>query len=309
MARKRGAAFNAMVTRARNGEFARQAGGRGLQRLARRTRHNQTAAEPPQATTAPAGRLGLADLQATVDSGEKSSKRLTRGQNADVHLVTYNNGTRAVRKRMSDAADIVGPDMGHPKTMADAEVLTSRLADAIGAPVPRVLRTGPTEVVIEYVPGGQGDDLDLADQADIVASPAGVRLGTLDMLIGGWDRAHNWLATPDGPVGIDHAFVFYDEADSGDPPALWALSPFSVHFVSSQPGAPDRWRADQSHEGTTAWSDNPLTPADIEWLRGQLDSVRRDFTAAGRHDWFEFVSERLDAIAPHARGRESRFAQ
>lgn len=253
----------------------------------------------------PVGPADLSDLAAAVASGMKGKPvRLSGGQNGTVHLVTYNNGTKAVRKQLDDASDIVGTKAGDPVTQADAEVLAARLGQVIGAPVPRVLRTRPNAVVVDYVPGTSGDTLAPADQTKIVASDVGIRLGLFDLLAGGWDRDKNWISTPQGPVGIDHAFA-WDGSDAPGLPALWALSPFSVHFARGLPGAHPLWTANPAP--TTKWIDNPLTPGDVEWVRARLAEVKGDFDAAGRQDWWQFAADRLDAIAPFATGTESRF--
>lgn len=264
------------------------------------------------------------DLAAAVDSGVADQEELTGGEMGTVSLVTHNNGTKTVHKRLEDISDVFG-DAFPPERQADAEELSALLGSSIGAPIPQVLRIGDDEIHIEHVDGEVAVGIEgrlyeaartpedfaavkqrTAEQtARIVGTPEGIRLGVFDILTGNWDRANtsNWMVTPDGkPVGIDHSFTFFDDSEAENPPPMESLGPFAALFVRRGTGPKGRNGRDP-----TEWDDNPLTRADIDWLRERLADVEDDFDRAGRHDWWEFASGRLEAIAPHATGTESRF--
>jgi hypothetical protein len=266
----------------------------------------------------------LSDLHgiiASIESGEVDHEPLSGGKMGTVEAILNGDGSTLVVKIMNDVTTIMGPGFD-PDRQADAEQLASILGRAIGAPVPRVLRTDVDEVYMEHVDGqsaaelygqiGEGlsdaeakafhDSVNarIGDQVDTVA---GLRLGLLDVMIGNWDRANpsNWKATPDGPVGLDHAVAWSDGSEAIDPPGHDAIGPFALHFVDLVPGD-SRWSAG------TDWAKNELSPEDVDWLRKRLADVEDDFVVVGRHDWWEFARDRLEAVAEHARGTESRFA-
>lgn len=237
---------------------------------------------------------GLAPLIRTVHSGEVSRERLPGGQMGETWLVTHVDRRKTVAKTMHDVSDTMGHELGDPERQADAEQLAAALGKKIGAPVPAVLRVGLHRIHAEYVPGT--DEHTEEETLRAKDTDAGVKLGLFDILTGAWDRPDNWVLTNKGPVGIDHSFAFWDGGDPEDAPPGGAIGPFAEHFVSF----PNGYHAD--------WDRNPLTPADIAWLRQKLTEVKPEFDEAGRSDMFAFASARLEAIAPFARGSRSRFA-
>lgn len=242
---------------------------------------------------------GLHDLIDAVESGEAESEQLSGGSQGVVHRVTHNNGKVSIRKRLEDVSDTMGHKMGTPRRQADAEQLVGRLGQAIGAPTVKVLRTEDDEVHMDFA-GRTASGLTMEQIADAVETPEGIRLGALDVMTANFDRQSpdNWSITADGtPVGFDHSLAFWDGSDPQDPPVKDAMGPFALNFVRFGPG------------GTTEWDDNPLSEADIAFLRLRLADLEDDFDRLGRHDWWEFASARLEAIAAHATGTESRFVQ
>ncbi|MES2211444.1 MAG: hypothetical protein V4515_14870 [Chloroflexota bacterium] len=261
---------------------------------------------------------GVHDLAAAVESGETSRTKLSGGRMGTTELVVHRNGAKTVSKTFLDVSAQMGPGY-EPESQADAEQLSAVAGTKIGAPVARVLRTAPDAITTEFIEGESAveirnkirkeaktvrEELDVpetahAEIARIAATPAGVRLGAFDILTGQWDRSNpaNWMLTPAGaPVGIDHAFGFDDQAAfPSEPPARGLVGPFATQFVDYT-SAPPRW------------ANNPLSQNDIAWLRKQLGEIEDDFTARKSHDWWEFMLERLDAIAPYASGTESKFA-
>lgn len=270
----------------------------------------------------------LEDLKAAVASGELGRDHLGGGRMAETSYVYYRNGTDGVHKQLGDVSDVMGSGYDAVR-QADAEEKAAELGHAIGAPTVKVLRTGPDEIVMDVADGisanrirrritdaaktnadyASANDRELEEIARAASTPEGIRLGAFDVLAGNWDRQpdSNWNLTDAGtPVGYDHSFAFdgLDSGDfetntpgsAGDPPNVHSIGPFAAHFVKILP------------DGTTAWDDNPLSPADIDFLRRRLASLESAWAAAGRHDWWQFASDRLEAIAPHATGTESRFA-
>jgi hypothetical protein len=256
---------------------------------------------------------GLEDIADAVESGEDDNLKLPGGLNSEVRYVEHKNGGETIEKRPDDAGQVFGHDGPTAEEQSDAEQLASTLGRSIGAPVPRVLRTGPEQVNMSVAEGKKWSTLrgeamrggttypEIAAQLDqIVATNDGTRLGLFDLLIGNWDRNNptNWLADADGnPTGIDHAYAWANILGQGSPTDLSeyeGMSPFSRAFVGGSGSA-------------LTFKDNPLTASDIEYLRGRLAAVEADFDKLGHHDWWEFAAARLDAIAAHARGTEPIF--
>lgn len=253
--------------------------------------------------------FGGAILRAAIDSGIAHEEEITHGHSgAYVHRVTYNNGVVAIRKGFGDTKN--WQDL-EPDRQADAEELAAALAHAIGVPVPRVVRTAPNEVVMQLAEGDLGyrvierrwrGDWDLyKQQKKKEPTPGDLRLGLFDLLIDNADRENpaNWLEGSDGdPIGIDHAGGFkYEEPIGGERgphmPGNMLAGPYAAPYVMGFENP--------------KWKSNPLTRADVAWLRAQIDGLRERFEATGRLDWWEAVSVRLDAIGAKAKGKEDVF--
>ena len=98
---------------------------------------------------------GLELLVDAVASERVSGEDLDSGS-ADVKLVTFGNGAQAVYKNAAVDQPGVTPtalDLAEARRAIDAEQLASTVGRAIGAPVPRVYRTGDYEAYMEYVVG------------------------------------------------------------------------------------------------------------------------------------------------------------
>jgi hypothetical protein len=255
--------------------------------------------------------VGIRKLIAAVDSGDRSHARLAGGLHGHTELIEHNNGTQTVHKIMTDAGDTMGPGFG-PKRQADAEQLIGLMGQRLGAPVPRVLRYDDDEVFMDVVPGERADRAAAAQgikvnelAAQHGGTVAAARLATLDILAGNWDRGNetNWNVDDNGIVwGYDHALSFWDGDGTTAAAPPEAAGPFAamwfLHFDPSK----------QRHGwGGFDWADNPLTPADIAWLRQRLTALQPDFEALGRHDWWQFAMTRLGTIAAHARGTQGVF--
>lgn len=267
------------------------------------------AARPAKAAVkVPAQVSAATSLRRGIDSGIRESKPLSGGAVGEVHLVTFNDGSQAIRKRASKAM------FGYsPTRLTDNEVLASKVGEALRAPVPAVVRTADTEVFMQYVPDARPGmwlfrGLSRGEQPAKVAEfmqasgDAGRRLGLLDLLIANDDRHNeNWLVRPDGSiVGIDHGLVWpvsritAREIEHGIP---HFTSPFAGLFVPRRlPDAPNQ-----------GYVVNDLTRADIDWVQQRLEALRPDFAALGHAGFLDYSLARLRQLRPWARGTTNRI--
>lgn len=216
-----------------------------------------------------------------LDSGEVPavhviSRSSTQGDSARVvERLTFADGTEVIHKIVS------APQHAH------AEFLTSLTGHAIGARVPAVHIDG-RHVYMEVVPGRTGLDAyprDWSAEQRFFGTPAGVRLGVLDVLVRPLDRnAENWMVAPDADVwAIDNSLAYVDSTFARD-----VISPFAEQF---QQRAPD---------GTVQWKNHDLSRAEVQEIRRQVDELRPAFFAAGRRDWHDVMLHRLDQLEAHA---------
>ena len=254
---------------------------------------------------------GLRKLITAVQSGDQAFTQVSGGLHGQTEIITHENGTQTVHKVIMDATSTMGPGF-EPKRQGDAEQLASLLAQRIGAPAPAVLRYDEDEIFADLVPGERADRAAKAQGRTVeelaarhMGTTAAARLATFDILAGNWDRGNetNWNVDSNGIVwGFDHALSFWDGAGQPDDPPEFAAGPFAAFWFLHQVRPQQGWRSP-----VFEWKDNPLTPADVQFLREKLAEVEDDFTALGRHDWWEFASARLDAIAAHATGSQGVF--
>jgi hypothetical protein len=234
---------------------------------------------------------------AAVDSGYRESDvtELTEGASSlEVARIRYADGTVAVKKKANWG-------------QTENEQLAGIVGQAIGAPVPPVLRTEFDEVVMGYVPGDvpawswkhlDADQID-AEMQVLGDTPAGQRLGLLDLLIANGDRHDGNVAVDEhsGELsgGFDHGQAF-GNLKPGPPP--WQFSQFGTRWLEEDP-VTRKFR----------WADrNPLTAADVRWLRTRLDAIRPQFDELDRlRDW-KFMVAQLDQLAAHAGGTTNLFA-
>ncbi len=211
---------------------------------------------------------------------------LIGGEKAEsVHLVTYNDGRRVVVKVSS-------------VEQADAEMLASIVGQAMGAPVPRAVRLNDKTVVMEYVEGLSGREVQFnfenRPNLHYWRSPEGRLLGVFDVLTDNRDRnGNNWRVRPDDDVaGIDHDAAFRGFGDPLDP----STNLFVRDYVVLGP------------DGTQI-IDHPLSQADIQHLRDVLGPLRPEFERLGRSGWHEELMGRLDRLAEHATGTDPLYGE
>lgn len=193
-------------------------------------------------------------------------------------IVLGPDGVVSVQSEASFAIP-AGPNRA-PKLDKRTERLT-QLAAAIDAAGPGGLSRADATARLRGIPASQRDEL-LSELLDtgayaLVPSKTGnlghgakvVRVG--DATVMPWFASAAMVPPPDPTTDVA--------------PVFWAA------FVSDG-----------------AWQDNPLTEADVKWLRQRLYEVGRDFDHLGRSQWWQFAFDRLAVLALTARGTTNLFA-
>jgi hypothetical protein len=232
-------------------------------------------------------------LIASVASGIKKNNKIGDGAMGETSKVELNDGAEAIRKAHHVAFGVP------PRRQADAEQLASVLAEAIGAPTPRVYRQDARTIFMEFISGkvAKRETNDRRDAA--VASPEGKLIGLVDALTGNPDRhAGNWMIRPNGkPVGIDHGLAWSIEYNkkTGDKPPVGrdgeilplggGRSPFASIFQFA-----GRWRDEIQY-----------SRSDLEKIRAKIEAQREQFKMLHREDWLDVSLQRLDAIIKRAK--------
>lgn len=246
-------------------------------------------------------------LQLALRSGiAREQENEYQGNSGDLLTrVEFNDGTVGIRKHFTPKSSFYR----QPEEAADAEMLGTAVAQSLGVPTPELVRTAPDEILTVYIPSRPSGyaywkkrtGLEVTDEAGRVApgrahTSAEFRLAVFDLLTENHDRTNptNLRQTDDGTqYTIDHEKLFRWESDRGParPGNLGGPGPYAAMFVT---GFED-----------PKWAVNPLSSADIAWIRSRLEAVRPQFEAAGRMDWWDGMSARLEAVAQKARGTES----
>ncbi|MFI6485165.1 phage minor capsid protein [Nonomuraea sp. NPDC050663] len=242
-------------------------------------------------------RLGeVSAIKTNVDSGEASRRNIAKGIQGVKAKVQFVNGTEGFHKQM--ATDDRGKKTSGRRD-TDAEQLSSLLGRAIGAPVPRVYRTGEAEYYTDWVEGDTaaeytGPDPDGVSER-LIASREGLLLGLLDVLTANTDRhLNNWMIGKNGELaGIDHGLAW--EGGFGDDPLplshLNPSGPFASQLFS--------WRTFELK------NTNRFTPEDIAVLRTRLEALRPDFALLGREQWLDYSLHWLNQVGRRATGTTS----
>lgn len=207
-----------------------------------------------------------------------------------VEKVKFHNDTEAIHKILQE------------KNSADAEYLVSLVGLAIGAPVPRVIKTDEREIYMELMPGRPAVTV-LPDASDEAAKPYartrdGLLLALLDAIAANNDRhTGNWLIDSGGSIaGIDHGDV---DLGTGVPDTDEFILPgkgvaesiFARYWLVEE-------RCDSVH-----WKDNPLHSEDVRALLDAVMSLHDEIAGRGYNGWWHAMMGRLEAIHHHARGR------
>jgi hypothetical protein len=261
----------------------------------------------PVAPTEPAAPDAHAALERSIASGIRESEKLSGGAIGDVSLVTFNDGSQAVRKVARE------PIFGYSNVrLTENEVLAEKVGRALRAPIPAVVRTGETEIFMQYVPDakpgiwlfrgmGRAEQIPAISEFVRESGDSGHRLGLLDLLIANDDRHDaNWLVRPDGSiVGIDHGLV-------------WPISWIKPEVIERQEPRFKSGFAKLFNQGfpelpNQGYIPNDLTPADIDWVQARLEALRPDFDELGRGNYLDYSLARLRQLRPWARGTVNRI--
>lgn len=238
-------------------------------------------------------------IKAGIRSGIKEEQKLSGGVQGQVHLITFNDGSQAIRK-------VAHKEFGlrSPERLTENEALASLVGRTIGAPVPFVLQTGPTEVFMEFVDNAQigmkylgrkkaKDEMLKA----LVDSPEGRRLGVFDLLISNTDRhVGNWMVKDGKLVGIDHAIAWpigsmQNELKLGVRVASGRNGPFGDYFQTA------------NHLNV-----NDLTHEDIRWIRDKIETIRDAITKVDfGQERFNFMLYKLKQLEEFADGSVNRI--
>lgn len=223
-----------------------------------------------------------AKLEKSISSGEKSNKILSQSATGTVRLVTFKDGSKAIRKTVHTKGE-------DGKRQVDAAQLSASIAESIGIPTPAVRRKSDHEFYMDYLDGPTAYNDSRMTDANIKIlgdSEAGHALGLFDLLIDYDDRSNrdNWAYHNRQVVALDHDTAWDSARDPAKPPQeKFALSPFTGYWVDGK-----QWRA------------NSLNPQSTAAIRDRLEKLRPEFEEQGRDAWLDFALKRLDAIAAHS---------
>ena len=221
----------------------------------------------------PDDRLGLLDLLAGVDDRDPS----TVVDTADGPIpVRTGNGFAALDDLPAD------PPQGKPST---DERRLRRIAAIIDAAGPNGL-----------------------SRTDITARAGNLDARARDKALGELLATGRYILVPapNGNTGFGARIVSIEGGLGGAPLPSGGLSPSWLAAAT----APDDllgavWAA---FADGGEWTDNPLTTADVAWLRRQIEPLRAQFEHLGRGRWWQFAMDRLDVLGSHAHGTVNLFA-
>lgn len=245
--------------------------------------------EPESDATVEPAEPTLADH---VASGVESTQQLGGGYAARTDLVTFADGTQAVRKT------VLNGDVRDPVETQDAEELASLYARALGINAPEVLRTAPDSLFMDFVTDG----ITAAERFDVVSNntdvdaladtEAGRRIGLFDLAIGNVDRnSGNWIVSDDDVLtAIDHGYGFVSPGKHAAQVMELVTGPNNVfaHRLLSLPVAYEAG-------GTRAFSH-----ADVAHLLEVLEALKPEFKRTGRMRWYGDTKRRLALIDEYA---------
>jgi hypothetical protein len=261
------------------------------------------------------GLEGLADRIESQGVAERHT--LAAGEVGEVERIVLDDGTEVFFKQNTDWDDDRTAEVA-----TDAEQLAAQLGGVLGAPVPRVYRTGADTMYTDWAQGRSSIEfwtnpmaarMDRPPDNDVVRglveSPAGRRLGLMDVLTHNTDRhPGNWLVGDGGQItGIDHGMAWMDgvTADGlSDQEFLQAAradmrGPFMLGFF-------DEAHFDETDEVRLRDLDF-LSAGDVAEMRQRLEALRPEFERLGRGGWLDYSQRMLSLIEPHATGTGSIF--
>lgn len=215
-----------------------------------------------------------------------------------------------------------GPSVGQ---QMDAEVLTSKLGLAIGAPVGEVRQTHltprepskkvpdlPNQLLETFLSGTPACDVTpIPHPSQFEDSPGARKLGLLDYLVANQDRhMGNWLVQTTSRTGeksvagIDHGLAFWtppNDSPEGSTTETARPQLNDPDFVPPQ-GFADMYIHTRWPRGGI--TDTEFTSQELRDARAALKKTRPDFKKAGRLNWYESVSKRCDHLLRVAEKQE-----
>lgn len=256
------------------------------------------AAAAARAASGPAGLMTHDQVESYLGRTDFEIVGSAGGDQGHVEFRQYSDGTKLAHKIIQETTGGVTP-----RRAARAEVETSIVAHAIGAPVPATVHD-PDHfggVLMQYVesrsyPPGFIPGLGAAVRVDAArrarTSPGGRLLGLLDTITGNPDRhAGNVIIDADGnPVGIDNGLAGFFHWWGGPNPDLgdvWTMtSQYGSELFRHQQGKTEQWYYSpeaiaQALQQIEKVSDR-LHPATWEGIRDAL--VELEAMSTGTHD-------------------------
>lgn len=238
-----------------------------------------------------------------IKSGVDTKRELGGGMSAKTELVTFKDGSQAVRKAAKDSAE------RDPVESSDAEELAAIFAERIGLSAPSVHRVDSKTVYMSYVDGiptAQEHYEDMRMANDVADSIAGRRLGLFDLTIANCDRnPGNWLIAQDGSVTpIDHGLSFENpigEMYTADDLWMNVTGPTNVFAHRLLEVIADE--TDRIIKGSRDY-----TAEDVQYLRDKFKAMRGEFVRLGRVKWYNNTLSRLDFIEENAKGSTGVYA-
>jgi hypothetical protein len=226
----------------------------------------QLAGRSSQLPDRPEAQVTAKKLVHGLASGIAKEKAPGEGAMGETKMVTFNDGSRWVRKKDSMISQ-------------DREVLSSRVSDALGANAPEVIfepgwKPGDVNPVIwePMLPGTpavekealEGDNANLDKYYD---TPNGKRIGLLDAVTSNIDRNKgNWLIGPDNrAVPIDHGESLYNG-----------------------------WKPESQF--SQQLSGGSFTPQEWDNFQSNLADLQPDFAALGHEDWHNQMMNTLAQV-------------
>jgi len=264
---------------------------------------------------------------------------LSGGGVATTRRLDYGAGRYLVHKRFGRGTNM-STFHSSAKRRASAEYLASRVAEAVDAPAPVVVkdRMDDRAVYMGYVPGDLGEVHEPDDMAGprffLARTESGLRIGLLDVLIRNEDRhSSNWIMSHDPepsagapslvrrPVAIDHSETF----EEGQGVQMAAAAPRGRQFVlpwedASYIGFSGAWLQRGAHVWTPGqgqgydpdvgfYRTNPLHRDDVPVLRARLEALRPEFQQEGMLGAYMLMMRRFDGVAAHAGGAARMYLQ
>lgn len=261
----------------------------------------------------PAGRVvpDVSNITKSVKSGIVSSDKLTGGVSAETTKVEFKDGKSGVKKFIDNPS---------AKRQQDAEELVPLLARMIGIKAPEVMRVDEKTTIQQFLSGkiamesiphianaGTPQAKVLSSSARVkswVESDTGWLMAVMDQITGNQDRHDgNWLiGEKEGEIVgvIDHGLAYHvkdwrtkrhDTLTLDQPYIFRTKSEFTKKFAKTN--------GDQTNID--------FHPEDLDAIKDMMESLKGEYEARGRLDWWQFSMKQIDALRPFAKGKKRRI--